>query len=153
MGGKGQFEDKWAYDPKAASLKPDSVPTEESDGPIRPLTGGLYIDDDPTAEPDKDIFYGYLRFTPPDRVTSVTSSGNPEQVARWLGPEHRFSSHGTYELFGAAISFAATSKSGTVLYQGVIGPGALTLALDSRSLINGHRAHRTYHFEPIDFPD
>ncbi|MGW0662366.1 hypothetical protein [Streptodolium elevatio] len=144
MGEKGGFDERHAYDPKASPNSGEA---------LHPLTAGLYIDDKEAREPNGDVFYGYLRFTASDRVTSVTSSGTVEQVARWFGPENKQCSQGVYELEGNAISFAVTSSSGTVLYNGTVGPGALTLRLDSRSLINGHRAHRTYHFAQADFPD
>ncbi|MFI1383613.1 hypothetical protein [Embleya sp. NPDC020886] len=126
-----------------------------------PRFDGLYVAVEPDDVAGKERrarkepgFCAYIRFTAPDLVSTVTSLvGAVEQIARWFGPEHTGCSQGTYELDGTSISFAATSRSGTVLYSGTLSPDASTLLLDTHSLINGRRAHVELRFTPASFPD
>lgn len=54
---------------------------------------------------------------------------------------------------GAAISFAATDGSGTVEYVGRLAEDALTLFVDTHSLINDHRSRRELRFVRAEFPN
>ncbi|MET7304777.1 hypothetical protein [Embleya sp. NPDC005575] len=108
---------------------------------------------DPGSEADRG-FCTYIRFTGPDLVSTVTSVvGALRQIARWFGPEHTGCSQGAYELDGTSISFAGASPSGTVLYSGRLSEDALSLSLDTHSLINGRRAHVELRFTETEFPD
>lgn len=133
--------------------RPDDADPKAAWASYAPRITGLYVGADPEEDETGNVYRSYLRFTTPDRVSAVTSSGAVGDVARWLGPRHAASSQGAYELDGRAISFGATSDHGTVLYSGTVGDGALRLHLDSHSLINGYRTYRTYYFVATDFPD
>jgi peptidyl-prolyl cis-trans isomerase B (cyclophilin B) len=97
-------------------------------------------------------YSAYLRFYPDGVVISVSSTGEPEQVAKWFTESGRKSarySRGTYAIRGPSLVFSTTSSSGTVDFTGTIRPDALFLRLFSH--IN--YTHHTYHytFVPLDF--
>jgi hypothetical protein len=136
-----EFFEPPADDPKSRAAS--------GSGPA-PLFAGLYVGEDPERSGGA-VFHYYLRFSPPNLVSCVTSSGTTQQVSRWFGPQHPLVGHGIFELVGDGITFAATSKAGTVEYSGHVSADSRALALDSHSLINGHRTHRRYHFAETDF--
>jgi hypothetical protein len=81
--------------------------------------------------------YAYLRFYSDGSVLSVTSTGTPEQVAKWLKKGKDWVSTGKADIQGANIKFSSSSKEGIVDYEGTIQADAL--ALRSYSHINEYR--------------
>ncbi|MGW9213854.1 hypothetical protein ACWGR4_43795 [Embleya sp. NPDC055664] len=148
MDGDGEFRGPTdPDDPKAAPLA--------GGGPV-PRRDGLYVDVEPETVMGDLSCTHYVRFTDPDRVSTVTCVTGAEMIpliCRWFGPRHEGSSQGTYHLDGAAISFAATDGSGTVEYVGRLAEDALTLFVDTHSLINDHRSRRELRFVRADFPN
>jgi hypothetical protein len=96
-----------------------------------PRTDGVYF--------RKEADYGeYYRFYRDLRVVSISSTGRPSGVARWLRWGAELSSQGHYLVLGAEIEFDSTSTEGTVEYRGsFLSPEQLVL--DWHSRINGYR--------------
>jgi hypothetical protein len=131
-------------DEGATATIADLPATPLSDPPASfPRPGGLYM------SPDHD-YTSYLRFTDDARVVATSSTGNPEQVARWLKPGPGNHSQGTYRLDRGEISFTTTSESGRISYRGLISHDASQLILTVHSQINGHRSREIYSFMPTD---
>jgi hypothetical protein len=59
---------------------------------------GLYVD-------QGNEYATYLRFSPGNRVSRVSSSGNPSEVFAWLTADNPNCAQGTYEVFGIAINY------------------------------------------------
>lgn len=113
---------------------------------------GCYVADGP------DYHY-FARFFADGTVMTVTLSGQGDEVAEssarslmdWLVPSHRSdgASRGSFTQDGNALSFSATSVSGTVNYEGEVRNYANELYLHSHSQINGHRADEVWRFVPV----
>jgi hypothetical protein len=97
-----------------------------------------------------DQGYGYLRFYSDGSVLSVTSTGTPEQVAKWLKKGKEWVGEGKADIQGANIKFSSSTKEGTVDYEGTVQVNAL--AMRSYSHINEYRAENQYKFVhvPVD---
>ena len=54
---------------------------------------GLYVD-------QGNEYSTYLRFSPGNRVSRVSSSGSPREVFAWLTTDNPNCAQGTYEVFG-----------------------------------------------------
>jgi hypothetical protein len=94
-----------------------------------------------------DDYWQYLRFYEDETVLTVSSTGTPEQIARWFKKENiqkNGLSHGKVQVHGSQVSFASTSQEGTVDYEGTI--QGTTLTVKSHSHINGRRATRKFRF-------
>lgn len=87
-----------------------------------PRLDGLY------AVPGNDSST-YLRFSPGNKVSRVTSSGNAAQVFKWLTPDHSNSAQGTYAVSNGHIRFTVTSRSGPITYEGTITNGGSRLVV------------------------
>jgi hypothetical protein len=112
--------------------------------PATPRCDGLYV-----AQWPGQGSFSYLRFYADCWVTHVSSTGTPEQVARWIGRQRRDLSQGRYVLVDGEILFCLTSSSGRVDYTGYIPSGAASLDLRSHSLINQHEGTAIHDFVPI----
>lgn len=135
----------------AIRAKFDDQPADRLEGfaPVR--VDGCYVTDGP------DYHY-FARFFTDGTVMTVTLSGRGDEAARssarslmdWLVPSHRGDreSRGSFTQEGNALSFSATSASGTVNYQGKLHADANELHLHSHSLINGHQADQVWRFLP-----
>jgi len=110
--------------------------------PPAPRTGGLYVSPGPESA-------RYLRFAGDGQVLGVTSTGNPEQVARWLKPGGAHFGAGAYRLDWPDISFIMTVEQGRVSYRGFLTHDASQLVLTVHSGINGHRARYVYTYTPV----
>ena len=109
--------------------------------PTRLAFEGLY------ATEIEDEVRSYLRFYPDGHVSSVSSTGTPEDVAAWLGRSHSDSGQGDYEQAGAWLAFHSSTSFGTVAYEGQLDGTALRLHWTSQ--INGAEGDDTYHFVPV----
>jgi len=90
-----------------------------------------------------DTFY-YLRFYDDGSVISVSSTGTPEQIAKWFNKDYNDVSKGTYTVTGTHIKFSTTDSHGTVDYDGEIQNDHL--ALKSFSHINSFAGNEDYVF-------
>jgi hypothetical protein len=107
---------------------------------------GLYV------RPNGD-YAQYLRFMSSGICHSVSSTGTPEQVSRWLGaPTQSSPSKGPFTILGDQIKIIDTSSVGTVEYRGTVGPSANELHLYTHSYINGHESFGVWRFHPLHFP-
>lgn len=88
--------------------------------------------------------YAYLRFYADGRVISVSSTGTPEQIARWFHYAHDSVSEGSYQIEGDRLRFSINSGTGIVDYDGRIDGD--TLRLNSHSHINGRDNTQTLRF-------
>jgi hypothetical protein len=108
-----------------------------------PRPNGLYVS--PEGE-----YSSYLRFDG-TQVADVSSTGSPDQVARWLHPARKQGfSLGRYRLDGRTISFTTVEGRVRVGYEGTVSDDASRLVLTVRSEYNGHRARKVYRFVPTD---
>lgn len=121
----------------------DSTNAPQSGPPAPfPRPGGLYMS-------PSDDYTSYLRFDD-TRVADVSSTGSPEQVARWLHPGTRKCGQGTYQLNGRNISFTTTEESVQISYHGTVSDDAIQLILTVHSKFNGRRSQRVYYFVPVN---
>lgn len=90
-----------------------------------------------------------IRFYPDKTVQTATTqtSADLQKIKNWFNKDHETSSFGTYELDVRAITFVAKRGDAEkgVEYSGEILPDG-SLLLNSHSLLNDHRAERTYEF-------
>ena len=100
--------------------------------------GGVY------QHVESSEFY-YLRFYDDGSVISVTSTGTPEQIAKWFNKSFNDVSKGTYTVTGSHIKFSTTDSHGTVDYDGDIKDDNLTL--NSFSHINSNKGTEVYVFK------
>lgn len=92
-----------------------------------------------------DDYWCYHRFYDDGTVFTVSSSGKPEDVIRWLTKENRAKySSGTFLTVGREIKFSSTDDYGTVDYDGRIEGNKLILKHHSH--INGNRGVSEYTF-------
>jgi hypothetical protein len=90
-------------------------------------------------------YWGYFRFFADGTVLSVSSTGSPSDVARWLTMENVAEhSSGRYHVTGSAISFSSKSSEGIIDYEGEIQGNFLFVR--SHSHINGYRGVYEYTF-------
>ena len=108
---------------------------------ILPRQDGLYV-----AVPEIGSSSSYLRFLDDCRLLSVTSTGSPEQVARWLTDGKPDLAHGTYAVRGRSISFTTLSPHGRARYWGHISDDGACITLAWHSTINRHRGRMDFHF-------
>jgi hypothetical protein len=106
-----------------------------------PRLDGLYVAPGPGNESS-----GYLRFSPGNKVSKVSSIGNAAQVFKWLTPEHANSSQGTYTFNNGRIRFTVTSERGvTTTFEG-------TVANDGLRLVIFSPGPEAYSFTQLDVP-
>jgi serine/threonine protein kinase len=91
----------------------------------------------------------YLRFSKSGEVYSVSSTGTPQQVARWFGPEHSGIMRGKYVLKDGDISFTVKGAEGRIAFSGRVNDDGMGLNLNVHSHINGYRSERSYTFVAI----
>ena len=109
---------------------------------------GLYVNS------EKEDYSQYLRFRPSGICHSASSTGNPEQVSKWLGSASEMvPSNGPYTILGDQIKIVETSSSGTVEYRGTVSPSANELHLYWHSYINGNESFGVWRFHPLSFPN
>jgi len=111
---------------------------------VTPRCDGLYV-----AQWADQGSYSYLRFYPDGWVTQVSSTGTPEQVARWIDRDRTDLSQGRSVLVDGEILFSLVSPTGRVDYFGHVPAGAASLDLHSHSLINQHEGAALHDFVPI----
>jgi hypothetical protein len=85
----------------------------------------------------------YLRFYSDGTVLSVSSSGKPNQIAKWF--KKPYANTGLHQIEGSAIQFSTASWLGTFEFQGQIQGAGPLQKLDVVSHINLHRSHVAYH--------
>ena len=105
-----------------------------------PRLDGLYV----AAGNDSST---YLRFSPGDKVSRVTSTGNPAQVFKWLTPDNSNSAQGTYAVSNGRIRFTITSRPPLVTYEGTI-----TNTNDGSRLVILSPWTEVYDFTPLGAP-
>jgi hypothetical protein len=134
-------------DPKRLPVPMDAAPDPLGhSGPIdlgipRPLRlDGMYVQ-------SRAEYAEFIRFFSDDQIMTVSSTGDPEAVSRWLVPELA-TSYGLdhFELNGDVLKFDAVSSAGTVEYRGTVSAERTELHLHSRSLINGHESYGVWRF-------
>jgi len=92
---------------------------------------------------DRGDCYSYVKFYPGDTVISVSSTGEPDEIAEWFNKPYY--DNGIYKIEKNKISFNSTSSYGTVLYRGkIVSEDKLILKIES--LINGYKTKETYNF-------
>ncbi len=92
---------------------------------------------------ERDDAYHYVKFYPGDTVISVTSTGEPNEIAEWFNKPYY--DNGIYKIKKNKISFNSTSSYGTVLYRGkIISEDKMILKIES--LINGYKTKETFIF-------
>lgn len=124
-----------------ATRKPTHIQTNPDDMKKSAMIqfNGLY------QSTQTENYWSYLRFYDDGLVLQVSSTGNPEQVARWLIRDNKENySSGEYRLVGRKISFTTTSREGSVDYDGTLHGNTMVLA--SHSHINEHRSTDEYVF-------
>lgn len=112
-----------------------------SQADVTPRFDGLYV----SAYGE---FSSYLRFSDSGRVSQITSTGNPVEVARWLGTDRSDLPQGSYAMDGRNISFSTISPPGQVSYRGQMSRDATEIRLEVYSEINGKRSEQTCTFVP-----
>ena len=108
-----------------------------------PRFDGLYV------KHGKD-YSNYIRFSPGDRVSGVSTTGASYDVFKWLTPDDPKFSQGTYAAGNGNVSFSTISPSGEVVYQGQVKRNATELHLNIHSKINGRRSEAFYVFMPVN---
>lgn len=89
----------------------------------------------------------YLRFYQNGTVLIVSSTGTPEQVAKWLYKDN-IRKRGFYSIQGLKIKFSDEGYQGAVEYEGLIEKDVLKLNIYSH--INGWKEKKEFKFIPID---
>ena len=118
--------------------------SQSSSLPAIVRTDGIY-----QAPSDQSNTFSYLRFYRDGAVSQCTSTGKPEDVAKWLSKTHAYSSHGMSASDGKTISFVTKSKSAVVDYDGTVEKDAM--ALKSYSHATKFRGTYRYRFIPVTF--
>jgi hypothetical protein len=135
---------EYGLTPSPASEASSEEPAEEK-GRVAPNARGVpRIDGLYYAAPKRRLLGRrgqggqYLRFYGDGTVVEVTSSGSPDEVARWFSRDHAGSSIGRIALDESQITFETSSPWGVVEYSGTfVDPN--TLEVNIRSRINGRR--------------
>lgn len=113
---------------------------DEEEIPLR--FEGLYVNKKPGA------FYStFLRFLRAGTVLETSSTGEAEDVIKWMSLGHEHVSVGKYRIEDGVIRFHVTSKYGDVVYSGF--PGKEAVVLKSHSLINDHRDKLVFEFVSV----
>lgn len=94
-------------------------------------------------------YYQYVRFYADGSLVEMSSSGKPQEIAKWFNSSSPNVSKGKYALNQASIQFSATDSFGTVDYVGTI--EGLRIKLATFSHINGHKG--TYEYNFIELPE
>lgn len=121
-----------------SSAKEEPALAEAADYGLR-YDGLYYAENSPCGS--------YLRFYADGTVLQASTSGRPEQIARWFSKTHTEVPRGTYTVRGGSIGFSTVSSEGTVAYEGQVSGGAIDL--NTHSHINGHKAQETYSFVQV----
>lgn len=124
------------------SVRDEPAPAEVHDPGLR--FDGLYRAQELSSR-------SYLRFYADGTVIQASTSGNPEQVARWFDKTHTEVPRGTYTVQGRSIEFSTVSSEGAVAYKGQMVDD--TIELSSHSHINGHKAQSTFSFVRFEQDD
>lgn len=109
-----------------------------------PLFDGLY-----QAAGEAPSQWYYLRFYPDGTALSASSSGTPQQVARWLRKESAFKDSGCVTMVSGKFQFATSGLSSAVEYSGSVQGDGLALHMVSRA--NGHVSDKLFRFNPVQF--
>ena len=108
---------------------------------------GLY------CAPDDEGFLppvtSYLRFYPDGVVVSVAARDTPQEAAKWIRRDDRFSSQGRYSFVKRAVAFSVTNVNGAVDYSGTLDGDQLAVSWDAR---NGKKGKDTYKFLRLALP-
>jgi hypothetical protein len=107
---------------------------------------GLYCGDNPA---ESALTTYYLRFYPDGAVVAVSSTGRPQDVARWLSREDPRACHGQYHITDRAIRFTTRGWLCAEDYSGSVSPSELVLRSQSRQ--NGYEVTLPYKFVPTGF--
>jgi hypothetical protein len=136
--------------PTAPVASPTSkAPAEPIPPPARLRFDGLYRSTVGNSKGGSSN--GYLRFYEDGVVLSVSSNGQAEQVAKWLGKSYLGAGKGVISLSGASVKFTTETDDGSVDYEGTIQGDTLRLKMHSN--INGHNADKTFDFVPVTFDE
>jgi hypothetical protein len=92
-------------------------------------------------------YTAYLRFYSDGMVINVSATGSAAQVARWFTRENKAVQKGYYSVSGPTLRFSATSKEGTVDYEGNMEDQKLVLR--SHSHVNDHRDVEEFEFVQV----
>jgi|LakMenEpi03Aug12_release.lakeMendotaPanAssembly.Ray.scaffolds.fasta_scaffold1907292_1 antitoxin component YwqK of YwqJK toxin-antitoxin module len=114
---------------------------------------GLYVTKCTYEEDDEEGEQEYLRFYPNGKVISVATDceGTAVEISKWFYIDNKkieYLNIGDYKIEGRKITFATTSKVGTVKYSGEITRDGL-LKLKFKSLINGEKGREEFNFVEI----
>jgi hypothetical protein len=140
----------WQAPPRSRAIRP-APPEQQQDGNDLEADRAAVRFDGLYQSASEGKSWEYLRFYADGTVLTVTSDGNPQQVARWFHKQHQYLSKGRYRIEGSTIVFSSTySAVGTVDYSGTIEGD--TLRLDSYSHINSYRGRQEYQFVPGVLP-
>ncbi|MHB8875144.1 MAG: hypothetical protein ACYC8T_15770 [Myxococcaceae bacterium] len=113
------------------------------------------------SSPKGDPYWSYFRFYPDGTVRDVSSTGKPEEVARWIGNAGTGTGTGKWELTGRHLSFVTrvafrSNKEQRkevieVAYSGSLRDDG-TLELTSESKYNGYRGKVLLSFVKLKLP-
>lgn len=105
---------------------------------------GLYEESSSTEESTN-----YFRFYEDGVVlsASVSGSGDPESVAKWLNRGVELPSIGAFSVTGPEIEFSTTQMDVTVAYRGQLSVDGMELSWVS--MYNGNRGASHFHFRPV----
>lgn len=98
-------------------------------------------------------YWNYFRFFPSGVCYDVSSTGNSDQVARWLGSSGQDPIFGPFKVQDDKVDIVTQSSSGRVEYRGTISPSGTELRLHFKSYINGHESFGIWRFIEATFPN
>jgi len=133
-----------------SSSQGDNIRQGTVEGPHTRATSQEILRFDGIYQSDRrQNYWSYLRFYEDGTAIAVSSTGSPQEVARWLTKTQPNVSKGTFTLIGKSLSFSSISEEGSVDYDGSAeGQG---LILKHHSHINGNRGVTQYSFVPLHF--
>lgn len=92
----------------------------------------------------------YLRFRPAGVCYTVSSTGSPRDVARWLGGGGSNHAHGPFEVSGDTVT---VSVGRDIEYRGTLRSAGEALDLRVRNRATGYESSGVYGFEAVRFPN
>jgi hypothetical protein len=109
---------------------------------------GLYCADD--VDGFMPPVASYLRFYPDGIVVSMATRDVPDDAAKWIRRDDRFSSQGRYAIKGVRLTFSlAHASGGAVDYVGAIDGDELLLSWDAHK---GEKGKEVYRFVRLALP-